>query len=116
MRKFLKTKYWWIGVLLILVLVNIVASFFPARIDLTEEKRFTVSQPTRKLLRGMNEPVSITVFLDGEMPAGFRKLANSSREILYEFRDLANGDLQVKFERPGASLGDEEKMAFQSYI
>ncbi len=116
MRKFLKTKSWWIGVLLILVLINILASLFPVRFDLTEEKRFTLSQPTRKLLRGIQEPVSITVFLDGEMPAGFRKLANSSREILYEFRDLANGALQVKFERPGASLDDEQRLAFQSYI
>jgi hypothetical protein len=59
-----------------------------ARIDLTEEKRYTLSSPTRQLLANLQEPVNITIFLAGDMPAGFRKLAQSTGDILQEFQEI----------------------------
>ena len=50
MKKLLATKYWWIVLLALLVLVNFAASFFNVRADLTAEKRFTLSAPTKKML------------------------------------------------------------------
>jgi len=48
MKKILATKYWWIILLALLVLVNFAASYLTVRADLTAEKRFTLSQPTKK--------------------------------------------------------------------
>ena len=99
MRKLLNSKYWWIFVLIGLVLINYLASLFHFRIDLTKEKRYTLSQPTRDLLSGLNEPVSITVFLSGEMPAGFKKLSNSAEELLQEFKDIGKSNIHYSFEK-----------------
>ena len=51
MKKLLATKYWFIILIAALVLINFVASYFTVRADLTAEKRFTLSQPTKKMLK-----------------------------------------------------------------
>ena len=64
MNKLLSSKYWWIYLLLILIGINFLAAEFHYRIDLTEENRYTLSEPTKKLLRNLDDRVSITFFLD----------------------------------------------------
>src|SRR6476620_12200412 len=102
MKRLFSTKYWWIYALLALVLVNIIAFTVHLRLDLTTEKRFTLSQQTRKLLQGLESPVRITVFLEGDMPSGFRQLSNATREMLQEFREISRNKVVFDFERPGA--------------
>ncbi|HUR12653.1 MAG TPA: gliding motility-associated ABC transporter substrate-binding protein GldG [Flavitalea sp.] len=112
MKKLIRSKYSWLTILCILILMNVVVSFTNVRLDLTADKRYTLSSPTRNLLRSIRGKVVITVFLDGEMPAGFRKLRNSTNELLQEFRELAGNNLSVKFESPGAELPPESKQYF----
>lgn len=100
MKKILTSSYGWLYCLLGLVLLNWLAAGWHYRIDLTQEKRYTLSKPTQKLLRNLKEPVIVTVFLDGEMPAGFRKLSNSAREMLQEFKEYGSTNLQYRFIRP----------------
>lgn len=112
MKRIFASKYWWIFLLLVLVAVNFIASVVHFRGDLTEEKRYTLSKPTTNLLRGLNRQVNIQVFLDGEMPAGFKKLANSTNELLSEFKEYGKNNLQYEFTKPGEDLSDEAKVAF----
>ncbi len=58
-----------------------------ARFDLTKEKRYTLSKATKNLLKNLDEEVQIDVFLKGEFPAGFKKLANSTKEFLGLLKD-----------------------------
>ena len=60
----------------------------------------------------MDEPVTITLFLSGDMPAGFKKLANSASEMLQEFKEIGRSNIQYKFERPGEGMSDSLKQAF----
>jgi hypothetical protein len=76
------SKYWWLALLAILLIINFLASAFHARFDLTKEKRYTLSKATKELLKNLDDDVSIDVFLKGEFPSGFRKLANSTEEFL----------------------------------
>ena len=62
-------------VLVILLAINWAASLWHTRIDFTNEKRFTLSNATKKLLSNIDEPVVIDVFLKGNYPSGFKKLA-----------------------------------------
>ena len=101
MKKLLLSKYSWIYLLIALIAVNFFAAQFHYRIDLTKEKRYTLSEPSKKLLRNLNDKVSVTVFLDGDMPAGFKKLRNSTLELLREFKEYGTGNLQFSFKRPG---------------
>lgn len=116
MKKLLTKKYWWIYILALLALLNFVSYLFHFRIDLTSEKRYTLSRPTRQLLNNLREPVNITVFLSGDMPAGFRQLSNASNEMLQEFRELSRNNVQFTFERPGEGLDDTAKLSYISYI
>ncbi len=110
-------KFWWIPAVLVLVALVFVSdriSLF--KLDLTEEKRFTLSPATRNLLSNLKEPVKVQVFLDGDMPAGFKKLSNASKALLNEFRNLSKSNLTVEFKRPGEGMDEEEGLRFKQYI
>ena len=116
MKRLFNTKFWWIYILLGLVVVNILAFTFHFRVDLTTEKRFTLSQPTRKLLQSLESPVHITVFLEGDMPSGFRQLSNATKEMLQEFREISRNKVVFDFDRPGANLDDTAKALYLAYL
>ena len=116
MNKLLSSKYWWIYLLIILVGINYLASQFHYRMDLTAEKRYTLSEPTKKLLRNLSDRVSVTFFLDGDMPAPFKNLSNETKELLQEFRELGKSNIQLKFGRPGEGMNDTARVAFINYL
>ncbi|MCG7857508.1 gliding motility-associated ABC transporter substrate-binding protein GldG [Flavihumibacter sediminis] len=109
MKKLSQSKFYWIFLLLLLVLVNIIAGLWPVRIDLTSEGRYTLSKPTRKLLTTLNEPVNIDVLLSGEMPAGFKKLSASTNDLMQEFKAAGGRNIRFRFVKPGEGLNDEQK-------
>lgn len=116
MKKILATKYWWLLLLIGLVLINFAASFIHARADLTAEKRYTLSAPTKKLLANLPDQVAITVFLDGDMPASFKKLRNSTQDLLNEFKEIGKTNIRFKFEKAGEGLQDSSKAYFLDSI
>ncbi|MFM7672609.1 MAG: gliding motility-associated ABC transporter substrate-binding protein GldG [Bacteroidota bacterium] len=83
-----------------LLIVNGLAGLFPLRYDLTADKRYTLSGATRTLVRSIQEPVQIDVFLKGEFPSGFRKLANSTRDFLELLKDENGRRIQIRFVSP----------------
>ena len=105
LNRLLHAKFGWAIVLLALVGINILFSLFHFRLDLTAEKRYTLSNPTKELLRKLDDKVDITVFLDGEMPAGFKKLAGSTEDMLSAFKGTAENNLSYRFTRPGEGHG-----------
>ena len=70
----------------IIVLVNIIGNFIYTRFDLTSEKRYTLSDTTKEILKNLNDYVYIKIYLEGEFPAGFKKLRKETKEMLDEFR------------------------------
>jgi ABC-2 type transport system permease protein len=84
----------------ILLFINILANAFYAHVDLTEEKRFTLTRPTREMLRGLKDQVYVQVLLEGEFPAGFKRLQTATREMLDDFRS-ESGYVDYAFEDPG---------------
>jgi ABC-2 type transport system permease protein len=114
MRSFIhKTgKWWWIPVLLILLLINFLAASFHKRIDLTNEKRFTISSPVKKLLGNLDDVVQVDIFLKGEFPSGFKKLAGSAGDLLQEFKEYGGNHIQYRFISPDEQIeGSDRKYA-----
>ena len=72
--------------LIIIVLVNIIGSYVFTRFDLTSEKRHTISDTSKEILKGLNDYVYFRVYLEGDFPAGFKKLRKETKEMLDEFR------------------------------
>ncbi len=100
LKKIINSRAWLLLVLVILVAINWAASVWHTRIDFTNEKRFTLSKATKKLLRTIDEPVVIDVFLKGNYPSGFKKLASSTEDLLREFKEIAGNKLQYHFISP----------------
>lgn len=111
----MKSKYWWIWLLVGVIAVNYLASFIHYRIDLTSEKRYTLSAPTKKLLENIGDRVGIDVFLAGDMPADFRNLRNNAEELLQEFRER-NKNIQIRFIKPGEGLSDTARQSFLLHL
>ncbi len=105
-------KYGWLLLIMVLVIANYVVGLIPFRWDLTQEKRYTLSDPVRNLLGNLEEPVDITVFLEGSMPAGFQKLQQSTRETLGDFKEASKGKLRFRFEKAGEGLSEESKSSY----
>ena len=98
--KIWNSKWWLVITLLLLFGINWAASVWHSRLDFTDEKRFTLSNATKQLLRNIKEPVQVDVFLKGNYPSGFKKLSGSTEDILREFKETAGKDLQYNFIAP----------------
>ena len=98
-----------LGWILALVLINVLSVFFHTGIDLTAEKRYTLSTSTEILVNSLDQPMKLTVYMDGDLPAGFKKLADRAEDIASAFRSMSKGNFVVEFERPGAGLNDTAK-------
>lgn len=79
------------------------------RIDLTSEKRYTLSETTRRFMQDLDSDLYIKVYLDGELNAGFRRLATASREMLEELKSEAGRRMQFKFISPDEITAVEKK-------
>jgi len=79
--------------------LNVIGNHFYSYLDLTEEKRYTLTEPTENLLKGLDDVVHVNVFLEGEFPAGFKRLQKATREILDDFRSIS-GYIEYEFEDP----------------
>lgn len=85
--------------LAIILAVNAIGSVKFARFDLTSEKRYTLTEGTRNMLRELDDLVFFRIYLEGNFPAGFKRLRNQTREMLDEFRAYS-GNVQYEFINP----------------
>ncbi len=94
--------------LIIIVLVNIIGSFFYTRFDLTSEKRYTLSDTSKEILKNLDDYVYFRVYLEGEFPAGFKKLRKETKEMLDEFRAYSKF-IDYEFINPSESNDQAER-------
>ncbi|MCC6600434.1 MAG: gliding motility-associated ABC transporter substrate-binding protein GldG [Crocinitomicaceae bacterium] len=93
--------------LAIVLAIAYICSFFFFKIDLTEEKRHTLTPATKDMLGKLEDKVFVRCYLHGEFPAGFKRLEQSIRERLDEFRDYSNGKIGYEFIDPYESSDEK---------
>lgn len=98
------------------ILANQLAERFRFRWDLTEEKRFSVTDPTKNLLENLEETVYVDVYLEGELPANFKRFRNSIEETLDEFKVYSNGKVQYRFIDPSIASSTKAQNEFYTYL
>lgn len=96
--------------ILILMIANGLGSRFYTRLDLTADKRFTLSKASRDILDNLHHNVYIRVYLDGNFPAGFKRLERQTREMLEEFRSR-NHHVHFTFIDPSGSSDPRKRSA-----
>jgi gliding-associated putative ABC transporter substrate-binding component GldG len=99
-NKITVSKYGWVMLLALVITVNLLASFLQLRADLTKEKRYTLSKATINLVKKLNDVVQVDVFLKGEFPSGFRKLATTAKEFLSLLKDRNRSKIHYRFISP----------------
>ncbi len=102
--------------LVALLLLNIISERYFFRLDLTEEKRFSLSGPTRKILNNLEETVYVEVYLDGDLPSGFRRLRAAIGETLEEFRIVSDNHVQYSFINPDLAGSARSRNEFMMEI
>jgi ABC-2 type transport system permease protein len=84
--------------LFIVIAVNFIANKLFFRIDLTAEKRYTLTNATKNLLKNLKQEIIIDVYLDGkDLPAGIKKLKQETEEMLQEFRTYSKGKIVFNY-------------------
>ena len=105
------SEFWWIFLLILIIAVNFLASVFHSRLDLTKEKRYTLSKASKQLLKNLDEPVMIDVFLKGDFPSGFKKLSLSASELLKEFKENGKRYIIYNFHEPDEIITGDRRFA-----
>ena len=112
-KKDLRRSHWielGAGVLIV-IFVNVIGYYLFVRLDLTSEKRYTLSKSTKTLLKKVDEPVLFRVYLEGEFPADFKRLQNETKEMLNQFRAY-NKNIQYEFVNPNNFDDPQERQVF----
>lgn len=102
------------GILLI-IFANIISNYLFARIDLTAEKRYSLTQATKQLVKSIDEPVLFRVYLkdtaSAPFPADFKRLQNETKQMLNQMRAY-NKNIQYEFVNPNSFTNPEERRGF----
>lgn len=83
----------------VLLAINIFGNYFFKRFDLTKDKRYTLSETTLGIIKSVDSPLYIDVFLEGKFPPEFKRLQNETRQLLEEF-SAYNSNIIFQFVNP----------------
>lgn len=98
----------------LIVLLNIASTVFFHRFDLTNDKRYTLSPTSLSLIKEVNEPLIVDVFLEGEFSGEFKKLQTETQQLLEEFKAY-NSNIVFQFINPLENETEKDTL-IQSFI
>lgn len=101
-------------IILFIVLINFGSQFFFKRFDLTEDKRYTLSETSISILENIKEPLYVDVFLEGNFPGEFKKLQTETQQLLEEYKAY-NSNIIFQFINP-LENPEEREQIMQSFI
>lgn len=85
--------------LFILIVLNVLGTLFFHRFDLTKDKRYTLSPTTLQIIKQVENPLSIKIYMEGELPADFKRLQQETKQLLEEFQAY-NKNIVFEFVNP----------------
>lgn len=86
-------------VFLAIIVINLISNFFFKRFDLTQDKRYTLSETTLNIIKDVDSPLYIEVYLEGNFPPEFKRLQNETKQLLEEFTAY-NSNIIFNFKNP----------------
>jgi gliding-associated putative ABC transporter substrate-binding component GldG len=86
-------------VFLAIIVINLISNFFFKRFDLTQDKRYTLSETTLNIIESVDSPLYIEVYLEGNFPPEFKRLQNETKQLLEEFTAY-NSNIIFNFKNP----------------
>ncbi|MFV0471997.1 MAG: gliding motility-associated ABC transporter substrate-binding protein GldG [Paludibacteraceae bacterium] len=86
-----------------------VSHYYFFRIDLTSDKRYSISKSTKQLMKNVTEPMEITVYLTGDLNPGFLRLKKATAEMIHELSMYANTPPNIHYQNPSEAESDERR-------
>jgi ABC-type uncharacterized transport system involved in gliding motility auxiliary subunit len=99
-------------VLAVLVAANIVAGQHFLRADLTEDKEYTISPATKKILSELDDVVSIRAYFSEKLPPRLQQVRRQVADFLDEYRNYGRGHIQVEWVDPSKDPELEQQVRF----
>jgi ABC-2 type transport system permease protein len=96
----------------ILGVINLLSYRHFLRADLTENKQYTISASTKKVLAGLDDIVNIKVYFSKKLPPYLTTLTDQVQDLLDEYRTYAKGNLNIEFIDPAGDPAMEQKLRF----
>lgn len=96
-------------VVLIVVLVNILSENYNFRIDLTEDKEYTLSKATRNILKDLEMPVTVTAYFSENLPPNVGNISGNLKDMLIEYSNRSDGMVVYKFVNPNENDQSEQE-------
>ena len=91
------------------ILLIAVSFFYFFRIDLTSDKRYSISNQTKVLMAKVDEPLKVTIFLDGDLNPGFQRLKKSTEELLNELGIYTDKKFEINYVNPSRANSTQER-------
>ncbi len=99
----------------ILVVINIISSLWFFRLDLTENKQYSLSKVTKQILDNLDETVTVTAYFTKDLPPNLQKVKQDFKNLLIEYNKRSKGKVAYKFVNPNEKP-EYEREAVQSGI
>jgi ABC-2 type transport system permease protein len=96
-----------------LIVLNLASNYLYKRFDLTQDKRYTLSETSKEIIDVADSPIIIDVFLEGNFPPEFQKLKTETKQLLEEFKSH-NSNISYEFLNP--LEGEENPEAIKSQL
>ena len=106
----MKNKSLYIYIFLGLILLVGTLGLVSTRIDFTQDQRYTLSNSTKEVLKSVQKPMMVEVYLDGDFPASFKQLQNETKFMLEEFKKI-NPKVDFKFIDPIKTKVSKDSLA-----
>ncbi|WP_454063807.1 Gldg family protein [Candidatus Nitrospira salsa] len=88
------------------------AALSSARFDLTEHQLYTLSEGTKNIMRGLDEPITLRLYLSKKLATGLpgiKSYANRVEEMLEEFEQVADGGIHLQVIDPEPFSEEEDR-------
>ena len=95
-----------------MIVLNIIGNSFYKRFDLTKDKRYTLSNETKEIVAGIEGPLTIKVYLQGDFPAEFKRIQQETNQFLEELHAL-NNNIKFRFVNPVGNTKELIKKGLQ---
>jgi ABC-2 type transport system permease protein len=111
-----KDLTWFLIIAVGIIALNVFLSNYYFRLDLTQDKRYTIAPVTKNLLANLKQDITVDVYLAGDFPGRFRRLQNAVRETLEEFRIYSDDRIIFNFIDPSASTDPEKRNKYYEQL
>lgn len=94
----------------IIILLNYLSNRFFFRIDLTDDQRFSLSPATKKILKSLEEPVTVTAYFTKKLPPNYANLKRDFKNMLTDYKTISKGLVAYEFIDPAEDEEMERKV------